>query len=135
MNNSIGKVFDIFESEVKSVIKDIVNPVKDKSVKYYLNENLEFLFICVELPGVLKENCNIEFTSNSIKISFVTSYDITTSENISKEDFSFMKNKQISEVIDLSRFNIDESGVYANFINGLLKIKLKKKPKTNININ
>ena len=87
MNNTIGKVFDIFESEVKSVIKDIANPVKDKSVKYYLNENLEFLFICIELPGVLKENCNIEFTSNNIKISFVTSYHITTSENISEEDF------------------------------------------------
>ena len=41
----------------------------------------------------------------------------------------------IVSVIDLNSNNIDENQIDTSFINGLLKIKLKKKPKTNININ
>ena len=41
----------------------------------------------------------------------------------------------IEEKIDLNSNNIDENQIDTSFINWLLKIKLKKKPKTNININ
>ena len=36
--------------------------------------------------------------------------------------------------IDLCDHNIDQSNIKASFNNGLLKIKLKKKPKMNISI-
>ena len=138
--NNISKVIDIFGNEIINTLHDITKPFTDnieklsESTKIYTNESTDYVFICIELPGVIKENCKIEITNSQLKLIFKTNYELSTSNEITPNDFLFIKNKELSEIIDLSKFNIDESFVYANFINGLLKIKLKKKPKTNINI-
>ena len=46
--------------------------------------------------------------------------------NFDENDFNFVENKNVKTKIDLSEYNIDDSQIKACYINGLLKIKLKK---------
>ena len=148
MSNRINNAINLIGTEIISTIQDISTPFistldndqnipnkKKKGVKYYYNENNDYIYVCIELPGVDKQNCNIEICGGYLKVVAKTNYQMTNNNYINLNEYKFIENRSIEENIDLNSNNIDDSQVSTSFINGLLKIKLKKKPKTNININ
>ena len=144
MSNRINNAINLIGTEIINTLQDLSKPIVDNmdaqtnlkrsKVKYYYNENADYIFICVELPGVSKNNCSIEICGGFLNINAKTNYQQVDNQSMI-DDFKFVKNKIIEEKIDLNSNNINEDEINASFINGLLKIKLKKKPKTNININ
>ena len=144
MSNRINNAINLIGTEIINTLQDLSKPIVDNmdaqtnlkrsKVKYYYNENADYIFICVELPGVSKNNCSIEICGGFLNINAKTNYQQVDNQ-LMIDDFKFVKNKIIEEKIDLNSNNINEDEINASFINGLLKIKLKKKPKTNININ
>jgi HSP20 family molecular chaperone IbpA len=144
MSNRINNAINLIGTEIINTLQDLSKPIVDNmdaqtnlkksKVKYYYNENANYIFICVELPGVSKDNCSIEICGGFLNINAKTNYQQVDNQSMI-DDFKFVKNKIIEEKIDLNSNNINEDEINASFINGLLKIKLKKKPKTNININ
>jgi HSP20 family molecular chaperone IbpA len=147
MNNRINNAIGLIGSEIITVLQDISTPIintldaeinnSQPNIKYYMNDTSDYnyIFVCLELPGVSKEDCNIDFIGGKLNVKIKTNYQTTNCDKIEYNDFKFIKNKNLVKNIDLSHHNIDETSIAACYINGLLKIKLKKKPKTNININ
>jgi HSP20 family molecular chaperone IbpA len=148
MSNRINNAINLIGTEIINTLQDISTPImatfdddenklkkKKKGLKYYYNENNDYIYVCIELPGVDKQNCNIEICGGYLKLNAKTNYQMSNNNDINVNEFKFIQNHNIEENIDLNSNNIDETQVSTNFINGLLKIKLKKKPKTNININ
>jgi HSP20 family molecular chaperone IbpA len=146
MSNRINNAINLIGTEIINTLQDISKPIienidvntKEKlqksKIKYYYNETPDFIYICIELPAVSKQNCSIEICGGYLNINAKTNYQTVDNQTM-LDDFKFLKNKSIEEKIDLNSNNIDENQIDTSFINGLLKIKLKKKPKTNININ
>ena len=144
MSNRINNAINLIGTEIINTLQDLSKPIVDNmdaqtnlkrsKVKYYYNENNDYIYICIELPAVSKNNCSIEICGGYLNINAKTNYQQVDNQSMI-DDFKFVKNKIIEEKIDLNSNNINEDEINASFINGLLKIKLKKKPKTNININ
>jgi HSP20 family molecular chaperone IbpA len=147
MNNRINNAINLIGTEIISTLQDISKPIinnidgesnqlrKTSKITYYYNESSDYIYVCVELPGVRKTDCNIEISGGNLIIKTNTNYQESNNDYIEINDFKFIENKTIHTKIELNSNNIDEDNINACFINGLLKIKLKKKPKTNININ
>ena len=146
MSNRINNAINLIGTEIINTLQDISKPIienidvstkenlQKSKIKYYYNETPDFIYICIELPAVSKQNCSIEICGGYLNINAKTNYQTVDNQTM-LDDFKFLKNKSIEEKIDLNSNNIDENQIDTSFINGLLKIKLKKKPKTNININ
>ena len=146
MSNRINNAINLIGTEIINTLQDISKPIienidvstkenlQKSKIKYYYNETPDFIYICIELPAVSKQNCSIEICGGYLNINAKTNYQTVDNQTMI-DDFKFLKNKIIEEKIDLNSNNIDENQIDTSFINGLLKIKLKKKPKTNININ
>ena len=146
MSNRINNAINLIGNEIINTLQDISKPIienmdvstkenlQKSKIKYYYNETPDYICICIELPGVSKQNCSIEICGGYLNINAKTNYQTVDNQTM-LDDFKFLKNKIIEEKIDLNSNNIDENQIDTSFINGLLKIKLKKKPKTNININ
>jgi HSP20 family molecular chaperone IbpA len=145
MNNKINSAINIIGSEIINTLQDIATPIVNNmdfnnmdfnnvSIKYHIKDLLDYIFICLELPGITKEDCKIEFIGGYLIVKAKTNYQLSNCDNISVADFNFINNKNITKKIDITGHNINETSIQACYINGLLKIKLKKKPKTNINI-
>ena len=146
MSNRINNAINLIGTEIINTLQDISKPIienidvstkenlQKSKIKYYYNETPDFIYICIELPAVSKQNCSIEICGGYLNINAKTNYQTVYNQTM-LDDFKFLKNKSIEEKIDLNSNNIDENQIDTSFINGLLKIKLKKKPKTNININ
>ena len=146
MSNRINNAINLIGTEIINTLQDISKPIienidvstkenlQKSKIKYYYNETPDYIYICIELPAVSKQNCSIEICGGYLNINAKTNYQTVDNQTM-LDDFKFLKNKIIEEKIDLNSNNIDENQIDTSFINGLLKIKLKKKPKTNININ
>jgi len=146
MSNRINNAINLIGNEIINTLQDISKPIienidvstkenlQKSKIKYYYNETPDYIYICIELPAVSKQNCSIEICGGYLSINAKTNYQTVDNQTMI-DDFKFLKNKIIEEKIDLNSNNIDENQIDTSFINGLLKIKLKKKPKTNININ
>lgn len=115
----------------QNINQDIFNK---SDLKYYQNHDDQHIYLCLEIQGFDKQDCKINLNGGYLIFEGKSNYNVNRNEKFDENDFKFIKNKVITKKIDLSNFNIDENNIIANFDNGLLKIKLKKKPKMNINI-
>lgn len=89
--------------------------------------------ITAELPGVKKEQVNIDVLDSSIMIT-VKNIEIITEENESKNIYKKSQSmQQMSRNIYLG-YPIDERKVKASYQNGLLKIRVPKPQGKKINI-
>jgi HSP20 family molecular chaperone IbpA len=134
-----GPLFNYLGSELGNMIQNINinqinNPISNKNIKYHKNIDETNIYLCLEIPGFLKEDCNINLNGGFLIFMGKTNYQHSNADNDNNIDFDFIQNKEFVTKIDLSDYNIDENNIKASFYNGLLKIKLKKKPKTNITI-
>ena len=130
-------------SELGSIINNVVNVDNNlgnvnnnviNNVKYYKHIDETNIYLCLEVPGFLKGNCSINLTGGHLIFEGKSTYNHDISNKFGENDFNFIKNKNVKTKIDLSNYNIDENNIIAHYNNGLLKIKLKKRPKMNISI-
>ena len=140
-NFNATPIFNYLGSELGSMINNVVNVDTNNlsrnnqtNVKYYKNMDETNIYLCLEIPGFLKENCSINLTGGYLIFEGKSTYNSHPNCKFEENDFNFIKNKNVKTRIDLSNYNIDENNINALYNNGLLKIKLKKKPKMNINI-
>lgn len=140
-NFNATPIFNYLGSELGSMINNVVNVDTNNlsrnnqtNVKYYKNMDETNIYLCLEIPGFLKENCSINLTGGYLIFEGKSTYNSHPNCKFEENDFKFIKNKNVKTRIDLSNYNIDENNINALYNNGLLKIKLKKKPKMNINI-
>jgi HSP20 family molecular chaperone IbpA len=141
-NFNATPLFNYIGSELGNMINNVVNVdttnmnknSEINNVKYYKNIDETNIYLCLEIPGFLKENCSINLTGGYLIFEGKSTYNYDVSCKFEQNDFNFIKNKNVKTRIDLSNYNIDENNINARYNNGLLKIKLKKKPKMNINI-
>ena len=141
-NFNASPLFNYLGSELGNMINNVVNvdtnnlnqTNQQNNVKYYKHIDATNIFLCLEIPGFLKENCTINLTGGYLIFEGKSTYNFQPNNRFGENDFNFIKNKNIKTRIDLSNHNIDENNIIAIYNNGLLKIKLKKKPKMNIDI-
>ena len=140
-NFNATPLFNYLGSEIGNIINNVVNVDNNlqnnnyvNNVKYYKNIDENNIYLCLEVPGFLKENCSINLTGGYLIFEGKSTFNFHSTEKFGNNDFNFIKNKNVKTKIDLSNYNIDENNIIAHYNNGLLKIKLKKKPKMNINI-
>ena len=135
--NFIGNEVNNLLNNLQTPTETSVNVKKhniNTNLKYYKNISESNIIICIEIPGFLKEDCNINLEGGYLVFEGTTNYQFPRNTNFEVNDFDFIQNKNVIMKIDLCEHNIDQSNIKASFNNGLLKIKLKKKPKMNINI-
>ena len=147
-NFNTTPLFNYLGSELGSFINNVVdnnnqnnqgnrsnfNTQRNDNIIYHKNVSESNIYLCLEIPGFLKEDCSINLTGGYLIFEGKSKYNFQTNDKFLQNDFLFIKNKVVKTKIDLSNYNIDENNVIAIYENGLLKIKLKKKPKMNINI-
>ena len=141
-NFNAAPLFNYLGNELGSFIDNVVNvnnqtnpnTQNKDNINYYKNISESNIYLCLEIPGFLKENCSINLTGGYLIFEGKSNYNFQTNTKFEDNDFLFIKNKTIKTKIDLSNYNIDENNIIAIYENGLLKIKLKKKPKMKINI-
>jgi HSP20 family molecular chaperone IbpA len=140
-NFNATPIFNYLGSELGSMINNVINVDTNNlsrnnksTVKYHKHMDESNIFLCLEIPGFLKENCSINLTGGYLIFEGKSIYNSHPDCKFGANDFNFIKNKNVNTRIDLSNYNIDENNIIALYNNGLLKIKLKKKPKMNINI-
>ena len=139
---NISPLLNFLGEEVSNVLNNISQPPVPQrnnqtknNINYYKNVTINNIFLCLEIPGFLKEDCSINLNGGFLIFEGKTNYQNKgNNSNFDENDFNFVENKNVKTKIDLSEYNIDDSKRKACYINGLLKIKLKKKPKTNITI-
>lgn len=139
---NINPLLNFLGEEVSNVLTNITkyppkqnNKKINSDIKYFKNVTTHNIFLCLEIPGFLKEDCSINLNGCFLIFEGKPNYQSIGNNNYFDEnDFNFIENKNVKTKIDLSEYNIDDSLIKACYINGLLKIKLKKKPKTNITI-
>ena len=134
-----GPLFNFLGSEFGNILQNInINklhyPISNKNIKYHRNMDESNIYLCLEIPGFMKEDCSINLTGGFLIFIGKTNYQHSNNSENYNGYFDFIQNKEVTTKIDLSDYNIDETNIKALFHNGLLKIKLKKKPKTNITI-
>ena len=140
-------LFNYLGSELGNIINNVVNidaPTQNQThnfgnniqtnLKYYKNVDENHIYLCLEIPGFLKDDCSIDLNGGYLIFEGKSTCNIHPYDKFGETDFDFIKNKNVKTKIDLSNYNIDENNIQAYFNNGLLKIKLKKKPKMNISI-
>ena len=153
MNNNINKAISLLGSEFFSMITDFSNPQQPNNINVNTNTGVnasvdiikvhkhienDTILLCLEIPGTNKKDCKITLNGGYLHFEGKTNYQQLPSNKSHVDndigEFMFLKNITLRTKIDLSMHNINENNIKAVYINGLLKIKLKKKPKTNIDI-
>ena len=86
MNNRINNAINLIGTEIISTLQDISKPIinnlegeqtkmcKTSKIKYHYHESSDYIFVCAELPGVSKNNCNIEICGGNLVIETNTNY-------------------------------------------------------------
>ena len=139
-------LLNLIGSEVNNFLRNLQTPKPNyqqelkkntnlsTNLNFYKNIDESNILICIEIPGFLKEDCKIDLEGGFLVFEGSTNYQSPLNNNFGANDFDFIQNKNVKMKIDLCDHNIDQSNIKASFNNGLLKIKLKKKPKMNISI-
>lgn len=90
-------------------------------IKYYIKNTINDIFIMCELPGVLKEDCKVNYRNNNLIISGKTNYNI---ENDNTNMWDFIKNYNYYREINIGIIN--KENINVKYLNGCLFIKIGK---------
>ena len=111
---------------------DITSPFNSSSsFKTDIKETPEEYIIHAELPGVKKEDINIDYNNNYLTISATRN-----NENEEKND-NYIRVERIYGSVSRGFYinNVNKEGIKAKFDNGVLNIELPKKELTQNNSN
>lgn len=103
-------------------------------IKYYIKNTINDIFIMCELPGVLKEDCKVNYRNNNLIISGKTNYnninlniensniENSNIENDNTNTWSFIKNYNYYREINIGIIN--KENINVKYLNGCLFIKI-----------
>ena len=94
------------------------NLSNDNTLKYYVNEDGEKFILEIELPGIEKEEINIDYVDDYITVS-INSKDTEVKSNITKNIYGNSMKHYVGEVI--------ENKIDASLKNGILNLVIPKK--------
>lgn len=121
-----GDVFQDFLSDFFN--DDFFTPLNNINLNQFnvdVRETENEYLVCAELPGVKKEDINLDFRDNQLMISAKRE-----EFHDSNKDSYVMKERSYGEVSRVLNFNnVDEKNIAAKFENGELKIILPKEIK------
>lgn len=126
-SNSIYGIQDEFEDLISNFFNDrfFTSDNFTSAFNVDLRENDKAYLITADLPGVNKENINVEFNNNTLSISAKREDVIEDNRNgyITKESHygQFQRNFYLD--------GVDDNKIMAKFENGILNIALPKKNK------
>ena len=126
-SNSIYGIQDEFEDLISNFFNDrfFTSGNFTSAFNVDLRENDKAYLVTADLPGVNKENINVEFNNNTLSISAKIEDVIEDNRNgyIAKESHygQFQRNFYLD--------GVDENKIMAKFENGILNIVLPKKNK------
>jgi len=89
-----------------------------------VSENDKEYLITAEIPGVNKEDINIEVNEGNITISYKK--EMKKEEKNDKVHFSYIEYGEFSESINFNNKEVDFDNIEAKYENGVLTIKLPK---------
>jgi len=116
---------DPFNSLVNEFFSDAFNAIDTKSFKTDVKETDENYIIESELPGLSKEDINIEITDNYLTIS------AQNEEKFEEEKENYIRRERrtgsFQRVFQID--NVKEDEINAKYENGILEVTLPKKEK------
>ncbi|HKL74847.1 MAG TPA: Hsp20/alpha crystallin family protein [Halanaerobiales bacterium] len=116
---------DPFNSLVNEFFSDAFNAIDTKSFKTDVKETDENYIIESELPGLSKEDINIEITDNYLTIS------AQNEEKFEEEKENYIRRERrtgsFQRVFQID--NVKEDEIDAKYENGILEVTLPKKEK------
>jgi len=116
---------DPFNSLVNEFFSDAFNAIDTKSFKTDVKETDENYIIESELPGLSKEDINIEITDNYLTIS------AQNEEKFEEEKENYIRRERrtgsFQRVFQID--NVKEDEIDAKYENGILEVTLSKKEK------
>lgn len=86
-------------------------------LKLDTHESNTYIYVAVEIPGIIKENCNLKLENGYLVIEVKSSH--------KQDGFDFLKSKEYINKIALSS-NIDKTKIKAHYLNGMLYITITK---------
>ncbi|MFW6026502.1 MAG: Hsp20/alpha crystallin family protein [Candidatus Woesearchaeota archaeon] len=117
---------DPFNDLVNDFFSDAFNVIDSKSFKTDVRETDEEYIIESELPGLNKENINIEMTDDYLTIS------AQNEEEVEDEGENYIRRERrtgsYQRVFRID--NVKDDEIKANYDNGILTLTLPKKEKT-----
>ena len=117
---------DPFNSLVNEFFSDAFNAIDTRSFKTDVKENDDEYVIESELPGLEKDDINIEITDNYLTIS------AHNEEKVEEENENYIRRERrtgsFQRVFQID--NVKEDEIDAEYENGILKVILPKKEKT-----
>ena len=117
---------DPFNSLVNEFFSDAFNAIDTRSFKTDVKENDDEYVIESELPGLEKDDINIEITDNYLTIS------AHNEEKVEEENENYIRRERrtgsFQRVFQID--NVKEDEIDAEYENGILKVTLPKKEKT-----
>ena len=129
--NVIEREPDCYFSSVRNNLENLLNAVMigdDMGSKSYkplseVRENEKEYKISVQLPGVKKEDINIELDKNTVTISAESKFEeVKDNENLHYSQFAYGK---FNKTIELAK-DIDVENSKCEYKDGILQIILKK---------
>ena len=117
---------DPFNSLVNEFFSDAFNAIDTRSFKTDVKENDDEYVIESELPGLEKDDINIEITDNYLTIS------AHNEEKIEEENENYIRRERrtgsFQRVFQID--NVKEDEIDAKYENGILMVTLPKKEKS-----
>lgn len=129
-NRSRGEVEerrnDPFNEMINDFFSDAFNMIDTKSFKSDVRENEDEYIIESELPGLEKEDINIELTDNYLTIS------AKNEEKFEEEEENYIRRERRTGSFQRCFYikNVKDDEIDASYENGILEVKLPKKQKS-----
>lgn len=127
--NKLSRRGDVFQDFLSDFFNDdLFTPLNNINLNQFnvdVRETENEYLVCAELPGVKKEDINLDFRDNQLMISAKRE-----EFHDSNKDSYVMKERSYGEFSRVLNFNnVDEKNIAAKFENGELKIILPKEIK------
>jgi len=95
----------------------------DNQIRVDIKENEKEYLVEADLPGVKKEEINVDFSNGNLTIAVVRNEEV----NVEKENFMRKERRSGSYSRSFYVENVQEDNIKAKFENGVLSIVLPKK--------
>ena len=114
-----------------------VTNIKSNLLQYKMKDYNDSIYILVEVPGISKDNCNVNYINNILSITGKTSYNCDNdndNDNDNDSRWGFIKDKNDEKNINLN-CNINKKDINIKYEYGVLKIIINKYNTSDSSIN
>ncbi len=120
--SSVKKTYDNIDSVFDDFFRTGLSRVKGDSFKIDVEKGDKEYIVTAELPGVDKNNINVEVENNILTIS--VSKDEEKEEKNEEKNYLHRERSSFSAVRQISLEDVDDAKISAGLENGILTVKL-----------